>query len=878
MIPAHGATMSMYPWRGSHATNARKGMGMQASSMDARTDPPEWLQPWLAGLFVVVALTALAGLLLAADKISAAPIWYANGILLGVMLRVPWRHWTAIVVAGVIGIVAARLLVEQSAVLAIGLALCSALEVVLAAWAIRRHTGDEDLDPERLLRFTRIGVLWSVLAPIASGVFAALLFWYAKSAPPWEEFATWYAAHALGMIIVTPLVLVAQRRVFARMLAPGRARSTLLAFGLLAAVSLAVFLVDHTQLLFVIFPPLLYVVFRLGFAGAAVGVVMVSMTGVIATVSGHGPFVLEELSTQERVLALQFFVAVASLMAFPISVALADRRSLRRTLQESERRYRTLADYSSDIIVRALQDGTRLYVSPSVSDVLGWTPEELLGPARRDLVHPEDRAIFDEELAAMRSGAVTSTLTYRYRHKNGHYVWVESITRRVPGAEPSRPAEIVRVIRDISTRKHTENALLDSEHALRAVSDSLPALVARLDRDGRYTFANAHHRVVFGVEPASLLGKSVRETIGEELYAQLGPFLSQVLAGDAVQFEAERKTQGVPLYFHVSCVPDRDSSGEVIGFYAMVMDITARKWAELQQAESESRLRTITDNLPVLISFVDANGIVRFCNATYEDWLDKGTEQLLGRPLREALGEATYTAQLAQFRAALAGERVEFEFDIAGPDGVRNARAIYVPQTRPDGRVEGVYMLTLDMTSIKRVEEELHRLARFDSLTALANRRQFDEYLPRAIEKAREAGHPLALLFIDVDHFKAINDTLGHAGGDEVLQEFAWRLHASVREGDFVARLAGDEFVILLEDVPSASEAEVVATKVVATVREPFELVAGIRQVTTSVGAAFVPGGKLDAAEMMHLADQALYEAKAAGRDTARLAVHDPGR
>src|SRR5688500_1358335 len=192
MIPAHGATMPMYPRRGSRATNARKGMGMQASSMDARTDPPEWLQPWLAGLFVVVALTALAGLLLAADKISAAPIWYANGILLGVMLRVPWRHWTAIVVAGVIGIVAARLLVEQSAVLAIGLALCSALEVVLAAWAIRRHTGDEDLDPERLLRFTRIGVLWSVLAPIASGVFAALLFWYAKSAPPWEEFATWY--------------------------------------------------------------------------------------------------------------------------------------------------------------------------------------------------------------------------------------------------------------------------------------------------------------------------------------------------------------------------------------------------------------------------------------------------------------------------------------------------------------------------------------------------------------------------------------------------------------------------------------------------------------------------------------------------------------
>src|SRR5690606_3327738 len=121
------------------------------------------------------------------------------------------------------------------------------------------------------------------------------------------------------------------------------------------------------------------------------------------------------------------------------------------------------------------------------------------------------------------------------------------------------------------------------------------------------------------------IGKSVREVIGEELYAQFGPHLPRVLAGEAVQFEAVRHTQGVALYSQVSCVPDRDAAGEVIGFYAMVMDVTARKWAELQQAESESRLRTIADNLPVLISFVDANGIVRFCNATHEDWFGKGT-------------------------------------------------------------------------------------------------------------------------------------------------------------------------------------------------------------------------------------------------------------
>lgn len=850
---------------------------MQTSSMDMRMGFPSWARPGLAALAAVVTLTSMAGLVLAEDHVSVAPIWYTNGILLGILLRAPVRYWAAIIAAGVVGIVAARLLVAQSTVLAIGLALCSALEVALAAWGIRRHAGDDDLDPERLLRFARLGVLWSMLAPIPSGALAALLFWFVTSAPPWEEFGTWYAAHALGILIITPLVLVAQRSVVAKMLAPGRMRSTLLALGLLVTVSCAVFVTDHAQLLFAIFPPLLYVVFRLGFAGAAIGVVVVSVAGVAATVSGHGPFVLDELSAQEQVLALQFFVAIASLMAFPVSVALAERRKLRRTLQESERRYRTLADHSSDIIMRALEDGTQQYVSPSVHEILGWMPEELIGPVRRDLVHPEDRSLFEEELQVIRAGALTSTLTCRFRHRDGHYVWVESIARRVPGAGDGQAAEIVLVVRDISKRKRAEHALLDSERALRAVSDSLPALIARIDRDGRYTFVNAHHRTVFGAEPETFIGKSVREAIGEELYAQFVPHLSRVLAGDAVQFETVRKAQGVPLYFHVNCVPDRDASDEVIGFHVMVLDVSARKWAELQQAESESRLRTITDNLPVLISFVDANGIVRFCNATYVNWFGKEMEQLVGRPLREALGEETYAAQLVQFRAALGGERTEFDLDIAGPDGVRNARAIYVPQGQPDGRTAGVYMLTLDMTSIKRVEQELHRLARFDSLTALANRRQFDEHLPQAIAAARAAGHPLALMFIDVDHFKAINDTLGHAGGDEVLQEVAWRLHAGVREGDLVARLAGDEFVILLEAMASPVDAEAVAADILAAIREPFELMSGSRRVTTSIGIAFVRGGELAAADMMQLADHALYEAKAAGRDTARLAVHPGG-
>ena len=825
----------------------------------------------LAALVVLVALTSFAGLALAEDRAGVAPIWYANGILLGVLLRTPTPRWWPVVLAGALGMLVARLLMGQAPAFAVGLVLASVVELLLGAGGIRRVAGT-DLDPEKLMLHTRSGVLAAVLSPLASGLLAALAFVLVQARLPVEEFATWYAAHALGIIIVTPLVLVAQRRVVARMFSRARLRTTLLALGLLVAVSTGVFLAHRAPLLFAIFPPLLYVVFQLGFAGAAIGVVLVSVAGVIATVSGHGPFAIAELPSAGHVLALQFFVAIASLTAFPIAVALAERRALRRILQESERRYRTLADHSSDIIVRASPDGTRLYVSPSVTEMLGWTPEELLGEEQQDIVHADNRAAFDEELAAMKAGAATSHLTYRCRHKQGHYVWVESLTRRVPGTDGASDG-IVRVIRDISRRKQAEQALQDSERALRAVSDSLPALVARVDRSERFTFTNAYFRKALGMEPAALLGKTLRESLDPSLYAGMRAPVAQALAGDPVRFEGEHSEHGVPLYYQASFVPDLAASGEVTGFYAMVMDITARKWAELQQAEGEARLRTITDNLPVLIAFVDANGIVRFCNATHEAWLGKSAAQLIDRPLREVLGEAAYAAQLDSFRAALAGERVDFDLDLAGPEGERNTHALYIPHRHPDGRVDGIYALTLDMTSIRRVEQELHRLARFDALTALPNRRQFDEFLPQAIARARASGQALALMFIDVDYFKAINDTLGHAGGDEVLREFAWRLHDGVADEDFVARLAGDEFVIVMEAVADADAAMAQAIALVQAVREPFDLVSGPRAVSTSIGVAVVQGGALSPAEFMQLADQALYDAKAAGRDTARLAV-----
>jgi diguanylate cyclase (GGDEF)-like protein/PAS domain S-box-containing protein len=280
----------------------------------------------------------------------------------------------------------------------------------------------------------------------------------------------------------------------------------------------------------------------------------------------------------------------------------------------------------------------------------------------------------------------------------------------------------------------------------------------------------------------------------------------------------------------------------------------------------------VTDNLPVLISFVDADGVVKFCNATHEAWLGRPCSEIVGCHLHDVLGAAAYDEQRQQLGRALLGERVEFELALKLKGGLRHTRVSYVPRWSPDETITGVYALVMDMTAIKTVEQELVRLARFDALTGLPNRYQLNERLEQILFRSRQLRAAVALLFLDVDRFKLINDSLGHGVGDEVLKEVGRRIQRCVRATDVAARLAGDEFVVVLEGTRSADEARVVADKILDAMDEPFVVSAGSVPVSVSIGAAFVPDAATTPSRVLQLADSALYEAKASGRNTCRVA------
>ncbi len=303
--------------------------------------------------------------------------------------------------------------------------------------------------------------------------------------------------------------------------------------------------------------------------------------------------------------------------------------------------------------------------------------------------------------------------------------------------------------------------------------------------------------------------------------------------------------------------------------------------AEEALRESEERLRLVADNVPALISYLDRDQRYRFSNRTYDDWLGIPHSQMHGRSVAEVFGKEAYERIRPHIERVLAGEAVEFEFATAEGGRRRMLQVAFVPHRAADGGVPGFYMLANDVTALKRAQEDLRFaaiqlqhdarrlefLAHHDTLTGLPNRAMFHERAREAVAHARRHDKTAAMLFIDLDNFKQVNDSLGHDVGDGLLKIIASRLRACVRGDDFIARIGGDEFCVLLQDIADPREAAAVAQKLIHELSKSYRIDQHEVHSGASVGIACVPQDGQDVATLLRLADAAMYRAKEAGRN-----------
>ena len=493
----------------------------------------------------------------------------------------------------------------------------------------------------------------------------------------------------------------------------------------------------------------------------------------------------------------------------------------------------------------------------------------------RALVHPDDWPVLNAAIVPHLAGeAAFYSCEHRMRHRDGGWVWVLSHAIIAERDSAGAPLRIVGTHMDISPR-------IRNRHALERAGDLLARMgtLARVGgwevdlASGKLSCTDEVYRIL-ELEPATELDmlRNIESYAPQARPVIRAAFDRAIADGTPWDLELPRLTAKGRARTVRTLGEAVMVDGKAVRLFGTFQDVTERKAAEQSAIESQRRLRMVTDNVPALIAYIDHDQRYRFLNAHIRREFGTDIDATLGRTMRETRGEATYAKLAPHAQAALRGEKRAFVYTEEVAGRFTHLQSNYVPDVDASGEVQGFYAMTFDVTELHEIQRQLELLARVDTLTGLPNRRQFDERINDALLRARRAKRTLAVMFLDIDHFKRINDSLGHAVGDAVLCEFGRRLTGSVRATDTVARLAGDEFVVLVEGVEGAAELSGLAQKLVACIRPAFRVADTLLEVTTSVGVAACIDAAMSAADMLARADAALYQAKKQGRDGYALA------
>ena len=543
----------------------------------------------------------------------------------------------------------------------------------------------------------------------------------------------------------------------------------------------------------------------------------------------------------------------------------------------AERALRTLTaifDATTDYVVQLDMKGRITYMNPAARRRTGVAPDAPLEHLTlEDFNPPEtlDRFISEVGPTAIATGVwVGESLVWDAERREfpvSHIV----IAHRDPQGEVEYFSALMR---DISAAKAAEQAVRDSEHRLRMVTDNLPVLISYLDRDLRFRFVNRTYQQWFGSDAAPQVGTSVQDFYGEQAWLEIGPPLRAALEGQDVAYDREMVRPEGRRHVQVTVVPDRDEQGKVVGLYTLINDVTSYREAQRAVQESEARLRTVADALPMRVAYVDADERYRFNNLAYERGFGRPRDELYGQTVRAVLGDAAYKSVEPHIRSVLRGEPVTFQSEMTSGDSYVCYEAQYIPQLAADGStVLGFHAVVSDITRQKLEEKRLTELARVDPLTGLINRAGFELRVAEAMKRCSTTGALMALMYLDIDRFKQINDRYGHHTGDALLRAFAGRLSQTLRSTDTVARLGGDEFTVIMEGLPRPEVASTVAAKIVQAMSMPFFIEQQAINVTTSLGLAFYQGDATTAEALVQQADVMLYQAKGAGRNNVQVAL-----
>lgn len=553
-----------------------------------------------------------------------------------------------------------------------------------------------------------------------------------------------------------------------------------------------------------------------------------------------------------------------------------ERKQAEEARQRSEQRIRDILDRAPEGVWSIDLGGRTLFANPKMAEILGCRPDQLAERSVFDFIDPADRKIVERHLAD-RARGITDQFEFRFKRLDSSMVWT-LVTTDPTHDEQGQLTGALAVISDISARKQAE-AALERERLLLEQAERLAGIVSwewEIATD-RLEFSRGGHAAIlrFGEAPPRTMTEAM-DYVHPDDVESVREALSAAAAGTRPCNMRHRMIDPVSQQIHlVHTVAEliQDPRGQPEHVVGMIQDITAQ-----DAAETDLRIAAIAFESQEGMLVTDANERILRVNKAFLELSGYSAEEIIGQTPRILASGRHDTAFFARMWGEVyrvgywegevwnrrkGGEIVPLWLNITAVQDANGWVTHYVGNLN-------------DISERKAQEERIHALAFHDPLTGLPNRRLLLDRLERAIATAARSGRWGALIFIDLDNFKRLNDTRGHQVGDLLLQAVAERLTATVRGSDSVARLGGDEFVVLLQDLgdtetQATMAAREVAEKILAALATPYEL-SGLEHFSTpSLGVSLFAGGTQAAADVLRHADVAMYQAKSAGRNQLRF-------
>lgn len=531
---------------------------------------------------------------------------------------------------------------------------------------------------------------------------------------------------------------------------------------------------------------------------------------------------------------------------------------------------------TKDIVANAgvgiyiVQQGKFVYVSDLYRKITGYSDRELIGTHSLDHIYHEDKEKVRQNATKCLKEDIGKPYEYRFIAKNHQLIWVlETVTSIAYRGERAVLGSFI----DITERKSLESKLKREEQLFRTITEQSSDIVVILDKAGFITYVNPAIEGALGFKPEERIGADAFERVHPddvkflmEKFQTLTTNINSPVIRDEIRLR-HKNGSWCTLEGVGSNLIQNDAVEAVIINYR---DMTKRKQAEEALKEREEKYRTILENIQEGYFEVDLAGNLIFFNEPVCEIMGYPRPELTGLNYREYTDEETAEKVFSSFnRVYQTGEPTkEIDWQIIRKDGARRYIEASVSLNRNfSGRPIGFKGIIRDITERKQMHQQLNYMATHDPLTGLPNRMLFMDRLRLTLAQSRRNRKKMAVMMLDLDHFKNINDRLGHMTGDKLLKEVGVRLKGILRQNDTVARLGGDEFVILLSDLEKTEYAAGVARVVLKALQKPFVLPDDTLTSNASIGIAVYPDDCEDMESLLKKSDMAMYAVKTQGRN-----------